>query len=54
MMRYIYTFLLCCMLAVSGTLFSSCEDMENEPLELQTDIYVWDEDDYTGMFAVNG
>ena len=31
MMRYIYTFLLCCMLAVSGTLFSSCEDMENEP-----------------------
>ena len=52
MMRYIYTFLLCCMLAVSGTLFSSCEDMENEPLELQTDIYVWDEDDYTGMFAV--
>lgn len=39
-------------LAVCGILFTSCEDMENEPLELQSDIYVWDEDDYTGAYAV--
>lgn len=25
--------------------------MENEPLEIQSDIYVWDEDDYTGENA---
>ena len=51
MKRYINN-LIWCVLAVCGSLFSSCEDMENEPLELQTDIYVWDEDDYTGAYAV--
>ena len=51
MKRYIKN-LVWCVLAVCGGFFSACEDMENEPLELQTDIYVWDEDDYTGEYAV--
>lgn len=46
MKRYIHN--LIGVLAVFGVFFSSCEDMENEPLEIQSDIYVWDEDDYTG------
>lgn len=31
---------------------SSCEDMENEPLEIGSDDYTWDVDDYTGQYAV--
>ena len=42
MKRYIHN--LIGVLAVFGVFFSSCEDMENEPLEIQSDIYVWDED----------
>ena len=49
MKRYIHN--LIGVLAVFGVFFSSCEDMENEPLEIQSDIYVWDEDDYTGEHA---
>lgn len=49
MKRYIH--ILIGVLTVFGVFFTSCEDMENEPLEIQSDIYVWDEDDYTGENA---
>lgn len=49
----IYTYFNWCIDCVR-CLFTSCEDMENEPLEIQSDIYVWDEDDYTGENANNG
>lgn len=31
--------------------FSSCESMENQPLEIGSDDYTWDKDDYTGQYA---
>ena len=49
MKRYIHN--LMGVLTVFGLFFTSCEDMENEPLEIQSDIYVWDEDDYAGENA---
>lgn len=52
MKRYIH--ILIGVLTVFGVFFTSCEDMENEPLEIQSDIYVWDEDDYTGETQNNG
>ena len=39
MKRYIH--ILIGVLTVFGVFFTSCEDMENEPLEIQSDIYVW-------------
>jgi hypothetical protein len=32
--------------------FFACEEIEDDPLDLKSDIYVWDEYDYTGQYAI--
>ncbi len=51
MNKKFYISILSALIAGSAVL-SSCEQMENEPLELGSEDYTWDRDDYTGTYAV--